>query len=61
MKAAQAATRQMVEYISNTWNMAKWEAYMLSSIVVDLKINEVVDRPNWVVGAYLPLSIFESS
>jgi acetamidase/formamidase len=61
MKAAQAATRQMVEYISNTWNMAKWEAYMLSSIVVDLKINEVVDQPNWVVGAYLPLSIFESS
>jgi acetamidase/formamidase len=59
MKAAQAATRQMVEYVSTTWKMAKWEAYMLSSIVVDLKINEIVDQPNWVVGAYLPLSIFE--
>jgi hypothetical protein len=40
--------------------MEKREAYMLCSIVVDLKINEVVDQPNWVVDAYLPLTIFEA-
>jgi acetamidase/formamidase len=31
---------------------------MLCSVVVDLKINEIVDAPNWIVGAYLPSSIF---
>jgi acetamidase/formamidase len=27
-------------------------------VTVDLKISEVVDTPNWVVSAFLPLSIF---
>jgi acetamidase/formamidase len=30
---------------------------VLASVVVDLKISEVVDQPNWVVSAYLPLSV----
>jgi acetamidase/formamidase len=25
---------------------------------VDLKISEIVDRPNWIVSSYLPLAIF---
>ena len=35
------------------------EAYALCSVAVDLKIAEVVDEPNWVVTALLPLSIFK--
>jgi acetamidase/formamidase len=31
---------------------------MLCSVVVDLKICEIVDAPNWIVGAFLPQSIF---
>jgi acetamidase/formamidase len=31
---------------------------VLCSVAVDLKISEVVDAPNWVVSACLPLSIF---
>ena len=27
------------------------------SVAVDLKISEVVDRPNWVVSAFFPLSL----
>jgi acetamidase/formamidase len=34
------------------------EAYVLASLVVDLKISEVVDTPNWIVSSYLPLAIF---
>ncbi len=34
------------------------EAYVLASLVVDLKISEIVDRPNWIVSAYLPLAAF---
>jgi acetamidase/formamidase len=51
---------ELVNHISTTWMMEKWEAYILCSIVVDLKINEVVDQPNWVVGVYLPITIFEA-
>ena len=34
------------------------EAYALASVAVDLRIHEVVDAPNWVVGAFLPQAIF---
>ncbi len=34
------------------------EAYVLASLVVDLKISEIADRPNWIVSFYLPLAIF---
>ena len=37
--------------------LAPLDAYVLCSVAVDLKITEVVDRPNWVVAAYLPQSI----
>jgi formamidase len=35
-------------------------AYALCSVVVDLRISEVVDVPNPVVSALLPLDVFES-
>jgi formamidase len=34
------------------------EAYAIASVAADLRIHEVVDAPNWVVGASLPLDIF---
>jgi acetamidase/formamidase len=48
----------MVEHISATYGMEPVEAYVLASQVVDLKISEIVDQPNWIVSSYLPLSIF---
>ncbi len=48
----------MVEHISGVYGIEPVEAYVLSSLVVDLKISEVVDAPNWIVSSYLPLSIF---
>jgi acetamidase/formamidase len=64
MEASRDAVRRMVKYISKGWEMEGWEmegweAYILSSVVVDLKISEIVDKPNWIVTAYLPLGIFE--
>jgi acetamidase/formamidase len=38
--------------------LTREEAYILASVAVDLKISEVVDAPNWVVSAFVPLSIF---
>ncbi len=56
---SQEAIRQMVEYIVAEHGLSWSEAYVLCSLVVDLKISEAVDIPNWVVSAYLPLSVFE--
>ena len=35
------------------------DAYILCSLAGDLKICEVVDTPNWVVGCFMPDAIFQ--
>jgi acetamidase/formamidase len=58
-EAAREALKGVLDYLVAHHNLTRPEAYMLASVVVDLKISQIVDRPNWTVGAYLPLSIFE--
>ncbi len=58
-KNAQQALRYMIDHISSEYDMSPEQAYCLSGAAVDLKISEIVDGPNWIVSAYLPLSIFE--
>jgi acetamidase/formamidase len=58
MEAARDSVRAMVEHISVTHSMEPVEAYVLASLVVDLKISEIVDAGTWIVSSYLPLSIF---
>jgi acetamidase/formamidase len=60
MVATKEATRNMIRYLGRGHGLSAPEAYVLSSVAVDLKISEVVDAPNWVVSAFLPLSIFTS-
>lgn len=55
---SQEAVRAMVEFLVAEHGMVWNEAYILCSLAADLKINEIVDAPNWVVSAYLPLSVF---
>jgi len=58
MAAARAAIRHMIEHLGRVHGLAREQAYMLCSVAVDLKICEVVDAPHWLVGAFLPRSIF---
>ena len=58
MQATKDSVRAMVEHISSTYGLDPVEAYALASLVVDLKISEVVDAPNWIVSSYLPLAVF---
>jgi acetamidase/formamidase len=58
MQAAKDSLRAMVEHISTTYHLEPVEAYVLASLVVDLKISEIVDQPNWIVSSYLPLAVF---
>ena len=34
------------------------QAYVVASVAVDLRISQVVDVPNFIVSAFLPLEIF---
>lgn len=58
-KDAQQALRYMIDHISNEYDMTPEQAYCLCGAAVDMKISEIVDAPNWIVSAYLPLSIFQ--
>ena len=60
-EAARQAVRHMIDYLTREYDMSAADAYMLCSVAVDLKLCEVVDMPNYVVGAFLPMSIFSSS
>lgn len=58
-KNAQQAIRYMIDHLSSEYNMTKEQAFCLCGAAVDLKISEIVDAPNWIVSAYLPLRIFQ--
>jgi acetamidase/formamidase len=57
MTATRDAARAMIEHMSKEYKLDPLDAYLLCSTVVDLKITEVVDTPNWIVSAYLPRSV----
>jgi acetamidase/formamidase len=59
MEAARQAVRETIAFLGNRHGLDRNEAYAVASIAVDLRIHEVVDAPNWVVGAFIPESIFE--
>jgi acetamidase/formamidase len=57
MQATKDAVRGMIKFLRTSWKLSDEDAYILCSLAVDLKINEIVDKPNWIVSACLPLSI----
>ena len=56
--AARSALRSMLDHLCREYGYTRQQAYALCSVAVDLKVSEVVDVPNFVVSAVLPLAIF---
>jgi acetamidase/formamidase len=56
--AAQEAVRSMIDYLAENYELSREDAYVLSSLCVDLKISEIVDAGQYVVSAVLPLAVF---
>jgi acetamidase/formamidase len=56
--AAQDAVRAMVDHLAATYGLSRVDAYLLCSLVVDLKISEIVDGGQYIVSALLPEAIF---
>ncbi len=52
-EGARAATRAMIEHLGVRFGLDPPDAYALCSVAGNLRIIEVVDAPNWVVGMEL--------
>jgi acetamidase/formamidase len=59
LEAARDATRGAIAWLGESRGLDRQEAYAVVSVACDLRIHEVVDAPNWVVGCFIPESIFE--
>jgi acetamidase/formamidase len=58
--AAQNAIRAMIDHLVHRYDLSREDAYLLCSLVVDLKISEIVDGGQYIVSALLPEAIFSS-
>ena len=58
--AARNALLNMIDHLVDTRGYTPQQAYAICSVAVDLRIAELVDVPNVVVSALLPLHIFTS-
>jgi formamidase len=56
--AARNALLNMIDHLVDERGFTRQQAYAICSVAVDLKISELVDVPNVVVSAFLPLDIF---
>ncbi|HSK17436.1 MAG TPA: acetamidase/formamidase family protein [Gaiellaceae bacterium] len=57
--AARRALLEMIGYLTDARGLGREQAYVLASVAVDLRLSEVVDVPNALVSALLPLDVFE--
>jgi len=58
LTAARAAVRRMIDHLVAERGLSREDAYILCSVAVDLRINEIVNAGRYVVSANLPEAIF---
>jgi formamidase len=57
--AARTALIEMIDYLERERGLSREQAYILSSVAVDLVVGQVVDVPNYTVSAIIDLEVFE--
>src|SRR5579862_9168474 len=60
MEASRDAVRAAIRFLGERYGLGREEAYAVTSVAADLRIHELVDAPNWVVGAFVPEGIFDA-
>ena len=55
--AARNALLNMIDHLGAEYGYSRQQAYAICSVAVDLKVSEMVDVPNFMVSAFLPLDI----
>lgn len=59
MTATKEAARGMIAFLAENLGITKEEAYVLTSVAGELRIHEIVDVPNWVVGMMMPRNVIK--
>jgi formamidase len=49
----------MIDWLVQNKGLTREQAYVLSSVAVDLRIANLVDTPNFAVSAILDLGVFD--
>ena len=57
--ATRRALIELLDWLTHTHGLTREAAYVLMSVAAELRISEVVDVPNALVSAALPLDVFE--
>jgi len=58
MTAAEQAVSDLVAHLHENRELTREQAYILASVASDLRINEIVDEPNWAVSAVISEELF---
>lgn len=58
MEATRESVRNMIGYLTKQYSLTREDAYVLCSVAADVRVHEVVDKPNWVVGTMISLDCF---
>lgn len=59
--AARDAVRFAVDEMAFSLKVEPFEAYAVLGMIGELRIHEIVDKPNWVVGCMVPRRLFGTS
>jgi acetamidase/formamidase len=59
VEASRRVVRRAIEFIMNRLKCSKEQAYVLCSVVLDLKLSQMVNVPQITVSGYLPEAIFD--
>ncbi len=57
--ATRRALLELLGWLTATRGLGREEAYVLMSVAAELRVSELVDAPNALVSAALPLDVFE--
>ncbi|CAA7264532.1 unnamed protein product [Cyclocybe aegerita] len=60
-EATRGAVRNMINFLETEYQLDRVAAYMLCSVAGDLRMHEVVDMPNYVIGMMLPTSLLRGA
>ena len=59
MTASKEAVRGMISFLGENLGLSMEGAYILCSVIGELRIHEIVDAPNWVVGMMIPRDLIK--
>ncbi len=54
MEASKESVRRAIPALAKAQGIDELEAYALTGVFAELRIHEIVDKPNWVVGCMIP-------